>query len=198
MWASVVGELGFDEALAAVQARLGRKGASHCERVAATAGDLAEVYGVDVDSARLAGALHDWDRDIPRSRLVEHARELGLEVTPIDEAVPYLLHARTGAVDVGRHFPGVSADVARAISLHTVGARDMTPLDQVVYLADMLEPGRDFEGVDELRAAVGAAPLPELFALGYRLSVMHLVRVRRRIHPETIEVWNALVAGEPR
>ena len=74
----------------------------------------------------------------------------------------------------------------------------MTDLDQVVYLADMIEPARDYRGVDELREAVGEVPLSELFALGYRASVMHLVRTRRRIHPETVAVWNSLVAGEPR
>jgi predicted HD superfamily hydrolase involved in NAD metabolism len=193
-----VAPVSFDEALAAVRKRLGERGAEHCARVADTAGGLAAAYGVDVDSARLAGLLHDWDRDRPRDELVEAARGEGLDVTPTDEAVPYLLHARTGSLSVARAFPGLSPQIITAIARHTVGARDMTALDQVVYLADMMEPARDYPGVDELRSAVGTASLRELFALGYQLSVMHLVRKRRRIHPETIDVWNALVAGESR
>jgi HD superfamily phosphohydrolase YqeK len=61
-----------------------------------------------------------------------------------------------------------------------------------------MEPARDYSGIEELRAAVGAVSLSELFALGYQLSVMQVVRRRRKIHPETVDVWNSLVAGEPR
>jgi HD superfamily phosphohydrolase YqeK len=62
----------------------------------------------------------------------------------------------------------------------------------------MIEPAREYPGIEELRAAVGAVSLCELFALGYQLSVMQVVRRRRKIHPETVDVWNSLVAGEPR
>jgi predicted HD superfamily hydrolase involved in NAD metabolism len=193
-----VAPVSFDEALAAVRGRLGERGADHCARVAATAADLAATYGVDVASARLAGVLHDWDRDRPHGELVEAAHGEGLELTPADEAVPYLLHARTGAAGIAEAFPGLPAEVVQAVARHTVGACDMTPLDEVVYLADMIEPARDYSGVEKLRAAVGAVSLSELFALGYQLSVMQVVRRRRKIHPETVDVWNSLVAGEPR
>jgi predicted HD superfamily hydrolase involved in NAD metabolism len=193
-----VAPVSFDEALEAVRERLGERGADHCVRVSATAVALAEAYGVDVDLARLAGLLHDWDRDRPRGELVELARGEGIDVTPTDEAVPYLLHARTGAAGVARAFPALPAEVVQAIARHTVGAPEMTDLDRVVYLADMLEPARTYRGVDKLRQAVGEVSLSELFALGYRVSVMHLLRTRRRIHPETVAVWNSLVAGGPR
>jgi predicted HD superfamily hydrolase involved in NAD metabolism len=193
-----VAPVSFDEALKAVRGRLGKRGAAHCERVAATAADLAETYGVDVELARLAGVLHDWDRDRPHGELVETAREDGLEMTPIDEAVPYLLHARTGAAGIAEAFPGLPSQVVQAVARHTVGASDMTPLDEVIYLADMLEPSRDYPGVEDLRTAAGNVSLSELFAHGYQLSIMHLVRSRRRLHPETLTVWNSLVAGEPR
>jgi predicted HD superfamily hydrolase involved in NAD metabolism len=193
-----VAPVSFDEARLAVQARLGAKGAEHCARVAETAAELAAAYDVDVEFARLAGMLHDWDRDRGKHELLDAARSEGLAVTPTDESVPYLLHARTGAAGVAETFPGLPAEVVQAVARHTVGARDMTPLDEVVYLADMIEPARDYPGVDELRSAIGRVPLSELFALGYQHSIMHLVRRRRRIHPETLDVWNALVAGEPR
>jgi predicted HD superfamily hydrolase involved in NAD metabolism len=193
-----VAPVSFDEARSAVQARLGEKGAEHCARVAETAGELAAVYGVDVELARLAGMLHDWDRERKKHELLDAARSGGLALTPTDESVPYLLHARTGAAGIAEAFPGLPDEVVQAVARHTVAALDMTPLDEVIYLADMIEPARDYPGVDELRAAVGGVPLSELFALGYQHSVMQLVRRRRRIHPETLDVWNALVAGEPR
>jgi hypothetical protein len=81
-----------------VRARLSEKAALHCERVADTAAALANVYGADPYLARLAGLLHDWDRERKGPDLVRTAEEDGLEVTEADRLVPYLLHAKTGAV----------------------------------------------------------------------------------------------------
>ena len=140
----------YDDALSALEARLGHKAAKHCKRVAATAAELAAAYGVDVESARLAGLLHDWDRETPPETLLAAAARDGVEVSDADAANPHLLHARTGAVAVREAFPDLPAEVTQ----------------------------------------------PELFTLGYQRSVRYLVDARKRIHPDTVAVWNALVAGD--
>lgn len=188
--------VGYDDAERAVLARLGEAAASHSLRTAETAAALASTYGVDEDKARLGGLLHDWDRERKKRDLVALAREEGIPVTEADEAAPKLLHARTGAAGASAALPGLPADVVQAIARHTVGAPDMTDLDKVVYLADMMEPARHFPGVEELRSAVGVLTLDELFALGYQQSIVHLVTARKRLHPDTVSVWNAIVAGE--
>ncbi len=70
----------------------------------------------------------------------------------------------------------------------------MTDLDKVVYLADMIEPSRDWPGVDELRRCVGEVSLDQMFFLGYRMSLESLLRRRKRLHPDTVAVWNSLVS----
>ncbi len=170
----------------------------HCERVADAAAGLALVYGADQEVARLAGLLHDWDRETAESDLLETAHREGLQVTDADASQPYLLHARTGAEALAREFPGISDEVLSAVARHTVGESGMSDVDKIVYCADMLEPGRTFEGVDELREVVGTVSLDDLFALAYQRSVLYLVRERKRIHPETVEVWNTHVAREAR
>ncbi len=185
----------YSTAAAALHARLGDESFAHCERVAATAVSLAETYGVDRDLAELAGLLHDWDRERSPAELLESAESLGLTSGDADVRVPYLLHARTGAEELGVAFPGIDPAVVLAVARHTVGAAAMGPLDMVVYLADMIEPARSYEGVDALRDAVGTVDLPELFARGFQQSLGHLVRERRWIHPDTVAVWNDLVAG---
>jgi len=193
-----VSGVSYDDALAAITARLGKKAAKHCKRVSDSATALALVYGVDPDLARLAGLLHDWDREQTPEELLAAAHAAGIEITPADEAAPHLLHARTGAIAVASALPGLPAEVVTAIARHTVGATGMSALDMVVYLADMIESHRDYNGVEPLRAAVGAVSLAELFALGYQQSMRHLVDARKRIHPVTIDVWNEYVAGDPR
>jgi predicted HD superfamily hydrolase involved in NAD metabolism len=180
----------------AVRARLGEKGANHSVQVGETAAAVANAYGQDPQLAQLAGLLHDWDRDLSGHDLLSSAQAAGLEITDVDRAVPYLLHAKTGAEDLRKTFPELPKEVLDAVRNHTVGAVDMSDLDKIVHLADMIAPARSFPGVDELREAVGAVPLSELFARGYELSVLRLVRTRRRLHPDTVVVWNALIVGE--
>jgi predicted HD superfamily hydrolase involved in NAD metabolism len=187
----------YEDAVEAIEARLGKKAAKHCKRVAEAAAELAQTYGVDVEAARLAGVLHDWDREQGAGALLGEAEAAGIEVTASDAATPHLLHARTGAIAARAALPGLSDEVVSAISRHTLGAPDMTPLDMVIYLADMIESHRDYPGVETLREAVGDVALAEVFALGYRQSVSHLVEARKRIHPITIDVWNAYVAVNP-
>ena len=185
----------YETALLAVQKRLGEKATGHSMRAADTAAQLAIAYGTDVSAARLGGLLHDWDRERGTDALMDDARAAGMAITPTDEAVPYLLHARTGALSLASALPALDSAVLRAVALHTVGSSDMTSLDKIVYIADMIEPARSYPGVDELRQAAGVVNLDELFFLAYRRSLMHLVESGRRIHPDTVAVWNSLVAG---
>ncbi|MBE0418414.1 MAG: bis(5'-nucleosyl)-tetraphosphatase (symmetrical) YqeK [Coriobacteriia bacterium] len=181
------------EARAALATRLGERGYAHSIAVAETAVRLAEVYGVDRDEAYLAGLLHDWSRDENAASLRDEAIRLGVDVTTVDETVPYLLHARTGAAALRERFPALPERVIEAVERHTFGAAGMTGLDQVIYLADALEPGKDAPAANELRHEVGRIPLGELYARAYAASLEHLVRGRRRIHPATVEAWNSIV-----
>lgn len=169
----------------------------HIRGVAATARRLARTYGVDERKAYAAGLLHDWDKGLDDAGIRQRVRDLGLEeaIGPwVVENMPQVLHAPTAAADLGRRFPEISADVLRAIERHTVAAEDMGPLDMVLYVADALEPGRQFGRIDELRAAEGAVDLEELFFLTYEYWVYLLLERRRMMHPDTIRIWNTYVA----
>lgn len=114
-------------------------------RVAATAQALARRHGVDPERARLAGLYHDWAREWSAAELLAEAGRLGL-----GPAVPEVLHGPVAAALLPP-LPGLDAEVRVAIARHTTGAPGMSRLDMVVYLADLIEPGRDFAGVDQLR-----------------------------------------------
>lgn len=185
----------YETAVQAVQSRLGEDAAGHSRRAGDTAATLAILYGVDPETARLGGVLHDWDREQDPRDLIAEARRVGLTVTDVDAAQPHLLHARTGAEALRATFPALPDEVLRAVSRHTIGAADMSDLDMIVYLADMIEPGREYPGVEELREVVGQVPLLELFRRAYQQSMLYLITRRRPIHPDTIDVWNGIVAG---
>jgi HD superfamily phosphohydrolase YqeK len=84
--------------------------------------------------------------------------------------------------------------VISSIERHTSGAEDMSDLDMIVYVADAIEPSRDFPTVDDLRKLVGKVSLEELFFAVFRGTFMGLLDGRRLVHPGTEKVWNYYAA----
>ncbi|HTX02476.1 MAG TPA: bis(5'-nucleosyl)-tetraphosphatase (symmetrical) YqeK [Candidatus Acidoferrales bacterium] len=118
---------------------------AHTLRVARMAVRLARRYGENVERALLAGMLHDLARLYTPERLLAESRSRGLAVSAFEEAHPRVLHARLGAELAKEQFGQSDERILSAIRYHTLGAGTMTTLDAIVYLADSLEPGRDFE-----------------------------------------------------
>ncbi len=187
----------YDEARAALRERLGDSALAHSEAVATTAARLASAYGVDPELASLSGLLHDWCKETGHDDLLAAAARHGIAITPVDEIRPYLLHGPVGAEELAASYPGLDPEIVHAVRVHTFGAEEMSDLDRVVYVADMIEPARDYQGVGELRESVGTVELPELMRRAYARSIMHLVRKRRPLHPRTLAVWNSLIETRP-
>lgn len=169
----------------------------HSLAVSATAEALAKHYGVDADAARLAGLLHDWDKGFDDDAMADRVKELSMEDELDPEVVASMaatLHGFTAAKALGREFPELPADVLQAISRHTVADEAMEPLDMVLYIADAIEPGRQFGAIDELRQAVGEVDLEELFFRTYAYWAMLIIERGRPLHPDTMKVWNTYAA----
>jgi predicted HD superfamily hydrolase involved in NAD metabolism len=144
---------------------------THILSVARTAGRLASEHGLDPLPARIAGLLHDLARLYSSERLLRECAERGMPIDAFEQANPVVLHARLGA-ELARDWFGVTDEaILSAIRKHTLAAATMSPLDEILYLADGLEPGRDFIGradildlaFDDLAAAM-AAHLTEALA----------------------------------
>jgi len=168
----------------------------HSFSVAETAADMARKYAIDVKKAQIAGLLHDWDKDLSNEELLERAIKFDIELVEGIEDMAALLHALTGAVAVKREFPQLEDDIIQAIARHTAGAPDMTDLDMIIYVADMIEPLRSQGNLMPLRVIVGKVPLEALFLKSFEMSIEHLLRRHRFIHPDSLEVWNTYVTSE--
>jgi predicted HD superfamily hydrolase involved in NAD metabolism len=125
---------------------------THIVGVARTAEALARAHGVDAGQARIAGLLHDLARLYPGERLLRECTERGLAIDAFEQANPIVLHARLGA-ELARDWFGIDDEaILSAIRKHTLAAATMSPLDEILYLADGLEPGRDYLGRAEMLA----------------------------------------------
>ena len=191
----VLSDAFFEARKSDIEKRVNEHRFKHVCGVAQTAQELARCYGVDERKARLAGILHDWDKNYDDFEIRERAQQLGMDVDPfVSKCLARVLHAHTAACALKREFPELPDDVLQAIDRHTIAATDMTPLDFVVYCADALEPNRQYDKIEEIRAKIGTVDLEELFFCVYEYWVLMMIEKRLVIHPSTIDVWNTYAA----
>jgi predicted HD superfamily hydrolase involved in NAD metabolism len=117
---------------------------AHTLRVARLAERLAVAHGADPAHARVAGLLHDLARLYPAERLLGECSGRGMPIDAFERSNPIVLHARLGAELARDEFGVTDEAILSAIRKHTVADATMSDLDAILYLADGLEPGRDF------------------------------------------------------
>ena len=180
-----------EEIRAILAKRLSSECLTHSERTAKAAAQLAEVHGDSLKKADLAGLAHDVARDLSDEELLRQADQYGLRVGDVELERPCLLHAAIGAMMLGQDFGIQDQDIIEAVKNHTNGRTKMNKLDKIVYLADAIEPKRDYAGVDELRE-LAQTDLDKAFAKAYQMQMLKIIKGRRMIHPESLEVWNSV------
>lgn len=170
----------------------------HTVGVAAEAARLARLHDADPDRAELAGWLHDCAKGIPVEDQVATCDRLGVPLDDWTRACPPVVHGFLGAFLARRDYGVEDEAVLQAIRRHTVGAPGMTPLDKVVFVADLVEPGRAFEGVAELRA-LAERDLDEAILVSIERQLALNAARRRPLHPAMLLVWNDILAkkGKP-
>ena len=157
----------------------------HALGVAGTAAELAMEYGEDEDVARRAGILHDVTKALGEEEQRHLCAYYGLELTDSERENTKLLHAVTGAAVAERVF-GECPEAVLAIRWHTTGRPAMTTLEKILYLADYVEPNRDFPGVERLRTLT-RADLDAAVWLGLETTYRYLVATGRSIDPVSRE-----------
>ena len=165
----------------------------HSLGVASVSRHLAETYGyADPDKAELAGLVHDCAKNLP---LVEMQQLTDEGRIPMDLALynsKALLHGPAGSVLARKLFGITDEEILSAVYYHTTGHPDMQLLEKIVFLADYIEPSRDFPGVDKLRR-LSEISLDKAVLAAYASTISHLLDTNAFIYPLTMEGRNDLL-----
>lgn len=168
---------------------------AHSISVAETAESLALAYGVDPFLARCAGLLHDWEKASSGSEQEARARELGIDLGVDLSLVRPLLHGIIAARELPPRYPELPAELWHAIEVHTTAATEMSPLDEVLFVADGVEPLRPATpGIERTRSLVGSVALDDLFWESFVGGIVYVLEGGRYLYPGTVEVYNSLAA----
>lgn len=180
-----------EELLKAIHTRMPEKRYVHTLGVMETSLRLAKVYGVPEQDAQQAAILHD---------VVKYAERDWLKNTIVEQQMdPMLLqfhhelwHAPVGAYVAQQEFGIANQDILNAICYHTTGRAQMTKLEKIIYCSDMIEPNRQFPGVDELRKQDDQG-LDKLMMACLKRSIQFLMQKNQPVYPDSIHCYNDLV-----
>lgn len=179
------------KALELVKAKLTDKRYEHTIGVMETAVQLAQRYGADIKKAEIAAIFHDYAKFCPK----EEMKQLLLE-EKVDARLLHfhheLWHAPVGALLVQKEVGITDEEVLSAIRWHTTGRPGMTQLEKIVYLADYIEPGRRFPGVDDVRT-LAALHLDKAVFAAVKNSILFLISKQQPVFPMTLDTYNDFI-----
>jgi predicted HD superfamily hydrolase involved in NAD metabolism len=167
----------------------------HTLRVMETAAELARMTGADPEKADVAAILHDYCKFWPEEKLKEWIlrHRLPRELLEYNKE---LWHAPVGAEAVREELGIDDEAVLDAIRSHTTGRPGMSLLEKVIFLADYIEPGRRFPGVDEVRQ-LARENLDRAILKALDNTILYLIGRGFKVYPQTILTRNELLEKIP-
>lgn len=164
----------------------------HTFGVAECAVKLAALNGIDTNKAEIAALIHDAAKYMDIDKQKNLIRKSGYQIDDVMEYSPQLLHGFTASI-IGKDMMGIEdEEVLSAVRYHTTGKKNMTTLEKIIYIADYIEPNRDFPGVEEIRKLT-FDNLDKGVLMGLSNSIIYVVKKGDMIHPLSLEARNYLL-----
>ena len=152
---------------------------------------LAKLNGVNEEEAKFAGLLHDCAKNYSNEDLINYCIENNIEVDDIKRSSPGMLHAEVGA-DIAKNEFGANDNVVEAIKNHTLANSKMSKLDKILYVADLIEEGRELEGVDEIRK-IALNDLEQGFIESLKYCIDNVKERGKEVHPQSVEALKTAI-----
>jgi predicted HD superfamily hydrolase involved in NAD metabolism len=161
----------------------------HSLRVAECSVILANRFGADILKAEIAGILHDCTRDLDLQQALIVANKFGIILDNVTKNSPGIIHAVTGEAVARYEYDITDREILDAIRYHTTGRAGMSLLEKIVFIADYIEPCRDFPGAAETRTILEKS-LDGAVLYAMESTIAYLLGKRMLIHPDTIDARN--------
>ncbi|HFU4560249.1 TPA: bis(5'-nucleosyl)-tetraphosphatase (symmetrical) YqeK [Streptococcus suis] len=189
----IAADLTFDRQALLEKIRVAMKPArfQHVLGVEEAALALADRYGCDPKKASLAALLHDYAKEVEDQVFLDLIARYDLDKDLLNWD-NNIWHGVVGAYKIAEDFGLEDEEIFQAIQRHTIGAGQMTLLDKVLYVADYIEPNRDFPGVDEARR-IARESLDKAVAYETAQTISYLAKKGIPIYPQTLETYNEYV-----
>jgi predicted HD superfamily hydrolase involved in NAD metabolism len=178
-------------ASALVEASLSRPRLHHSREVARLSSELCDRFHADEERGYIAGMAHDLARELDPAEIMLLAESDGLPMNDWERANPLLLHGRAAAAILSKHTGYADAEALQAIRDHVTGRGTMGTISKIVFVADFLEPTREFVSPEFRRRTLGLS-LDEM-TLAVLERKLHYVRAEsREVAPAALALYEEL------
>jgi predicted HD superfamily hydrolase involved in NAD metabolism len=164
----------------------------HSINVAETATALALKYHGNVEKAYIAGLVHDCTRELDMDKQQALLRKLNIQMDEHTYQSKELIHAHTAEYIIKNEFKIYDEELLSAVKAHTTGKAAMTVLEKIIFLADVIEPSRSFQGVADIRS-LSRSDMNQALILALDSSIKFLIEKKSLIHPDTFLARNDLL-----
>ena len=168
----------------------------HSLGVMEMAEELATIYNVDVESARLAGLLHDIAKEMTEEESLKYVAENDIAIDDIEKINVSILHGKIGA-DIAKKKYGVNEQIQKAIQYHTETNPNMDTLAKIIYVSDKIEKNRKPEKFDleyERKLAKEDIDAAVLFIID--ASIKKVIKKSKLLHPTIVETRNKIIMNK--
>ena len=168
----------------------------HSLGVMEMAEELATIYNVDVESARLAGLLHDIAKEMTEEESLKYVAENDIAIDAIEKINVSILHGKIGA-DIAKKKYGVNEQIQKAIQYHTETNPNMDTLAKIIYVSDKIEKNRKPEKFDleyERKLAKEDIDAAVLFIID--ASIKKVIKKGKVLHPTIVETRNKIIMNK--
>ncbi|WP_343337866.1 hypothetical protein TPELB_32030 [Terrisporobacter petrolearius] len=165
----------------------------HSLNVSKCAVKLSEIYKCDKEKAEIAGLVHDCAKYFTDEQIEDSIKRFNVELDPLEVNNIALSHSVIGsyvAVDI---FNIKDEEIINAIKYHTTGKENMSLLEKIIYIADLIEEDRNFPRVEELRELTYSGKLEEALLLSFNNTIKFVIDNNQLIHPRTIKARNYIL-----
>lgn len=172
-----------------LQDKISAKRYQHVLGVRDTAVKLAKTYGADEEKAMIAALLHDCAKNMGDLELIQLVKENGYIPDKVEMQSPQLLHGRAAAI-IGKNVMGIEdSSIFHAVTYHTTGREGMGLLEKIIYLADYIEPSRNYPGVEVFRKE-SFTNLDRAMLMSLENTIKYIIDRGQLLHTNTIEARN--------
>ncbi len=182
----------IDEIKNVLMIKLSQKRYKHSLNVMDTARKLAVNYGLDENKAALAGLIHDCARDIRGNDIFLMCDKFNVEVSNVCKIQPELLHGPLGAKLAQAEYGITDESILNAVRWHTTGHENMDLMAKVIYIADYIEPGRSFPGIEEARQ-LAFKNIDSAMIFSLDRTIRFVISRGSLVHLDTINARNAIL-----
>ena len=168
---------------------------NHTLRVVDEARKLAQIYNIDMDKTVTAALLHDCAKFLDKKNLLKMANDFDIILNDIMSNNQELIHGPLGAKIAEHKYNIKDSDILNSIQYHTTGRKDMSRLEKIIYIADYIEPQRNFHGVHRVRQ-LAYEDLDRSVLMAMDQTIVFLVNNNRLISTDTIEARNQIKINE--